>query len=187
MVLEVVLFPKEAACSFRWASLTACSQFPTQVSEMSARRWPPTKKHADDFFQHSRDCKTNLEKGHIALTEWWPLEKQLFGVSSWVSSVAKQWLTTVWKEQLDCKPTKRLGSWTPLFKAWLSMVHGMPSLGQKLYFLWKASIYTYLPFNIQSPREDEVLLNLQGGLSRKSQKSCSPDEVRTLTKLWELQ
>lgn len=73
-------------------------------------------------FSTAQDCKTSLERGHRALTEWWPPEKQLFTASSWVSSVASQWSTTIWKEQLDWKTTKHPGLCTPLFKAWLS--HG---------------------------------------------------------------
>lgn len=71
-------------------------------------------------FSTAQACKTSLERGHRALTEWWPLEEQLFEASSWASSVASLWLTTVWKEQMDCKTTKHTSSRAPLFKAWLS-------------------------------------------------------------------
>lgn len=122
---------------FFWATLTACGQFPAQVSEMFARRWPPTKKLRAHSFQQSTG-KTSLEMGHrVVVTGEAALCSQL------LSELSCQCLTTLWNCKSTAKPQSTLAQVLLCLKLGWPMVHRMPSLGQKLYFFLE-SLNLYL-------------------------------------------
>lgn len=161
-------FPRGAACSLSWASLTAWDHFLTQVSEASARRdLPKTKKNRTAcLLQHS-----TVKPSERAVSNRWVQRAETTGGSTksgfkqlapeqGLLPAGRRCWARAWK---DYKTMEHASSRAPLFTAWLSHMRWKTSNWPERWLHLESLLNQhnpYLPVNRKSSRSDQVLLNL---------------------------